>query len=250
VFSRIFCRVDDVERLDGTILIVTSIFAHRGHHVYFPENSAAAIAAANDVGADGVEFDVWLTSDKFLIVNHDRTVGGQSIPATRRVDLAREGEITSLDDAVHAAGPLRINVEIKSTRSVPYNLAVARDVAAFLDASSVSAQCLVSSFSLAVCDEVRRVSPERRVGWLAERRPAAFVLDQVTSHRLTSAHLAFSRVNAAVADDARQRGVELHVWTPNLARDIGRMLELGVGAVITDDVVLARRLRDGLGPTE
>ena len=228
---------------------MTSIFAHRGHHVHFPENSTGAIAAARDVGADGVEFDVWLTSDKFLIVNHDRTVGGQSIPATRRDDLAHGGEIASLDDVLVAAGPLRINVEIKSTRSVPYNLAVAREVAAFLDASSVSAQCLVSSFSLAICDEVRRVSPERRVGWLAERRPAAFVLDQVTKHRLTSAHLAFSRVNAAVADEARERGVELHVWTPNLARDIGRMLELGVGAVITDDVVLARRLRDGLGPT-
>lgn len=223
---------------------MTSIFAHRGHHIRYPENSVAAVAAANEVGADGVEIDVWLTSDKYLIVNHDRTVAGRSIPAARRSDLADDPRLASLEEVLVAAGPMRVNVEIKSTRSAPYNQAVAREVAAFLDASAVSTQCLVSSFSLAVCDEVRRVSPERKVGWLVERRAASFVLDQVLAHRLTSAHFAFSRLNASVAREARRHGVELHVWTPNLARDIERMLELEVDAVITDDVVLARELRD------
>ena len=209
-----------------------------------PENSVAAVAAANDVGADGVEIDVWLTNDKYLIVNHDRTVGGQSIPATRRVDLTSDAELASLDEVLVAAGSMRINVEIKSTRSAPYNSSVAREVAAFLDASAVSSQCLVSSFSLAICDEVRRVSPERKVGWLVERRAAALVLEQVVAHRLTSAHFAFSRLNPSVVQEARRHGIELHVWTPNLARDIERMLELDVDAVITDDVVLARELRD------
>lgn len=235
---------------NGTILSVTSIFAHRGHHVRFPENSVAAVAAANEVGADGVEFDVWSTGDKYLVVNHDRTVGGVSIPASRLVDLTSDTELASLDEVLVAAGPMRINVEIKSTRSAPYNLSVARDVAAFLDASSVSSQCLVSSFSLAICDGVRRVSPARKVGWLVERRPAAFVLEQVAAHRLTSAHFAFSRLNAGVAGDARRRGIEIHVWTPNLARDIERMLELGVDAVITDDVVLARELRERYRPVQ
>ena len=209
-----------------------------------PENSVAAVAAANDVGADGVEIDVWLTSDKYLIVNHDRTVEGQSIPATRRVDLTGDAELASLDEVLVAAGSMRINVEIKSTRSAPYNSSVAREVAAFLNASAVSSQCLVSSFSLAICDEVRRVSPERKVGWLVERRAAAFVLEQVVAHRLTSAHFAFSRLNPSVVQEAHRHGIELHVWTPNLARDIERMLELDVDAVITDDVILARELRD------
>lgn len=208
------------------------------------------MAAANEIGADGVEFDVWLTGDKHLIVNHDRTVGGRSIPSTRRVDLTSDAELASLDEVLVAAGSMRINVEIKSTRSAPYNLSVARDVAAFLDASAVSSRCLVSSFSLAICDEVRRVSPERKVGWLVERRPASFVLEQVVGHRLTSAHFAFSRLNASVSHDARRRGIELHVWTPNLARDIERMLDLDVDALITDDVVLARELRDRHRPTE
>jgi glycerophosphoryl diester phosphodiesterase len=211
--------------------------------VQWPENSVAAVSAARDIGADGVEIDVWLTADKYLIVNHDRTLERRDVTRCTRAALEGVAPIAQLADVLDAAGELRINVEIKSTRSAPYNLAVARSVAQHLDGSRASEQCLVSSFSLAVCDEVRRVSPERKVGWLVARRPADFVLDKVMAGRLTSAHLPFSRVNRAVARRATNLGVELHVWTPNLERDLDRMLELGVGALITDDVPLAMALR-------
>jgi glycerophosphoryl diester phosphodiesterase len=211
--------------------------------VQWPENSVSAVSAARDIGADGVEIDVWLTADKYLVVSHDRTVGRRDVPGSTRAALEGVAPIASLDDVLEAAGELRINVEIKSTRSAPYNLAVARAVAQYLDESRVSNQCLVSSFSLAICDEVRRVSPERKVGWLVTRRPADFVLDKVVASRLTSAHFPFSRVNRAVAQRAANLGVELHVWTPNLERDLDWMLELGVGALITDEVPLAMALR-------
>jgi glycerophosphoryl diester phosphodiesterase len=229
---------------------VTSLFAHRGHHARWPENSVAAMAAARDVGADGVELDVWLTVDKHLVVNHDRTIAGRDVTSSTWLDLTGGPSApapASLAPVVEAAGGLRINVEIKSTRSAPYNLSVARSVAEFLDASPSSARCLVSSFSLAVCEEVRRVAPTRPVGWLTHRHRGADVLDQVVRSGLTSAHLPFSKVTPELARRALGLGVELHVWTPNLARDIDRMLELEVGAVITDDVPLARALRDRRG---
>ncbi len=222
---------------------MTSIFAHRGHHVSERENSVAAVEAARDIGADGVEIDVWLTGDKYLVVNHDRSLDGLSLPSSTFAEVSRATPVAQLSEIFEAAGEMRINVEIKSTRSAPYNLMVARAVGDALDASSASSRCLVSSFSLAICDEVRRLFPERRVGWLVQRRPADSILDQVVRSRLTSAHFPFSRVNAAVAKRATDLGVELHVWTPNLHRDIDRMLDLAVGSLITDDVLLAQELR-------
>jgi glycerophosphoryl diester phosphodiesterase len=222
---------------------VTSIFAHRGHHVTAPENSVAAVAAARDIGADGVEIDVWLTRDKFLVVNHDRSLHGRSLPSSTLGEVSRALSVAQLGEVLAAAGEMRINVEIKSTRSLPYNLLVARAVGEALDAAPESPRCLVSSFSLAICDEVRRLFPERRVGWLVHRRSADSILDQVVRSKLTSAHFPFSRVNAAVAQRARDLGVELHVWTPNLRRDIERMLDFAVGSLITDDVALAQDLR-------
>lgn len=222
---------------------VTSIFAHRGHHVTAPENSVAAVEAARDIGADGVEIDVWLTRDKFLVVNHDRSLDGWSLPSSTLDEVSRVASVAQLADILAAAGEMRINVEIKSTRSVPYNLSVARAVGDALDVAPEAPRCLVSSFSLAICEEVRRFFPERRVGWLVQRRSADSILNQVVQSRLTSAHFPFSRVNAEVARRARDLGVELHVWTPNLRRDIDRMLDLEVGSLITDDVSLAQELR-------
>ena len=230
--------------MNDRILIVTSLFAHRGHHARWPENSAAAVADARDIGADGVEIDVWLTGDKDLIVNHDRTMGGRVIRRSTRAQLEDVATFSTLGDVLDAAGEMRVNVEIKSTRSDSYNSEVARAVARYLDASSDSPQCMVSSFSLAICQEVRRLAPERKVGWLVTRQPGEAVLDQVSAHRLTSAHFPFSRVNRDVARRAATLGIELHVWTPNLERDLERMLELGVGALITDDGPLALALRD------
>jgi glycerophosphoryl diester phosphodiesterase len=224
---------------------VTSIFAHRGHHVDAPENSVAAVRCARDIGADGVEIDVWLAADKCLVVNHDRTLGGRALSSLTYAAICEVAPLARLDEVLDAAGQMRINVEIKSTRLVPYNLSVARAVSEFLDASPASPQCLVSSFSLRICEEVRRTSPARRVGWLVARKSANVVLDQVLRSGLTSAHLPFSRVSQHVAHRSRQLGVELHVWTPNVRRDIGRMLDLDVDALITDDVFLAQELRAG-----
>lgn len=229
---------------DGKILIVTSIFAHRGHHHRHPENSVAAVAGARALGADGVEVDVWLSTDNSLVVNHDRHLGGRDIARSARDDLREEPRVATLEEVLAVAGAMRVNVEIKATRSAAYNTRVARAVVERLDASPVSAQCLVSSFSLAVCDEVRRLSPTRPVGWLVTRPRSDDVLEQVRAHRLTSAHLPFTRVNEGVARRATALGIELHVWTPNLSRDLEGMLSRGVGALITDDVPLALSLRE------
>ncbi|MBQ4526466.1 MAG: hypothetical protein II998_00175 [Clostridia bacterium] len=48
--------------------------AHRGLSALMPENTLPAFAAALALGADEIEFDVRLTSDKKLIVSHDGTL--------------------------------------------------------------------------------------------------------------------------------------------------------------------------------
>ena len=227
---------------------MTQIFAHRGHHADQAENSVAAVAAACAVGADGVEIDVWRTRDGHLVVNHDRCVQGLSLPETRRPELGqlRGAPPAALEEILEAARDLRINVEIKATRSPSYNMAVARDVASYLDSSAKSDQCLVSSFSLEVCEAVRAASPTRPVGWLLSRQPALGALGEARNRRLTSLHLPYARASARVLREAAESGIEIHVWTPNLERDLGAMLARGVDALITDDVPMARRLRERL----
>ena len=50
------------------------IWAHRGASGYAPENTMEAFALAVDMGADGVELDVQMTRDGYLVVAHDERI--------------------------------------------------------------------------------------------------------------------------------------------------------------------------------
>lgn len=49
-------------------------FAHRGGKAHAPENTIAAFTLALKLGATGLESDVWLTSDRVPVLDHDGLV--------------------------------------------------------------------------------------------------------------------------------------------------------------------------------
>lgn len=50
------------------------VIAHRGASAYTPENTLPAFKKAIEMNADGLELDVHLSSDGFLVVSHDEKV--------------------------------------------------------------------------------------------------------------------------------------------------------------------------------
>ncbi len=50
------------------------VIAHRGNHVFYPENTISAIQAAIEAGAQYVEIDLRETIDSVMILMHDATV--------------------------------------------------------------------------------------------------------------------------------------------------------------------------------
>ncbi len=52
-------------------------FAHRGARAHAPENTLEAFELALRLGAEGLESDVWLTSDGVAVLDHDGLVGGR-----------------------------------------------------------------------------------------------------------------------------------------------------------------------------
>lgn len=59
---------DKASNLDGFPII----FAHRGASGYVHENTFEAFDKAIELGANGLEFDCWLTRDRRVIIHHDR----------------------------------------------------------------------------------------------------------------------------------------------------------------------------------
>ena len=66
-------------------------FAHRGARARAPENTLEAFKLAQQLGATGLESDVWLTADGEAVLDHDGLVGG---PVGRRVRRRPIGSLT------------------------------------------------------------------------------------------------------------------------------------------------------------
>ncbi|HET9543100.1 MAG TPA: glycerophosphodiester phosphodiesterase family protein, partial [Acidimicrobiales bacterium] len=51
-------------------------FAHRGASAAAPENTLEAFRLAVELGASGLESDVWVSNDGEAVLDHDGLVGG------------------------------------------------------------------------------------------------------------------------------------------------------------------------------
>jgi len=68
---------------------MTKIIAHRGYWNTkgSAQNSITAIEKAFEIGADGIEFDIWATVDDTVIVCHDPEYAGLTISSSKYEDL-------------------------------------------------------------------------------------------------------------------------------------------------------------------
>lgn len=98
--------------------------AHRGAMETHPENTIPAFRAAIEAGAQMIEFDVWLTKDKQMVVIHDATVDRTTNGNGKISDLTLN-EIKQLDAGGWKA-PEFAGIKIPTLQEVlsemPYNI--------------------------------------------------------------------------------------------------------------------------------
>ena len=109
----------------GTIQ-AQEVIAHRGFWTTngSAQNSIAALVKADSIGCYGSEFDVWLTTDNQLVVNHDATFKGVTMQdATAKVctavQLDNGEQLPTLQQYLDKAKSLktRLILELKDPRT-------------------------------------------------------------------------------------------------------------------------------------
>ena len=209
----------------------------------------AAFNLAMELGANGVELDVRRTRDGQLAVHHDAHLAdGRAIVELTVEDLnsgADHVEVPMLPEVLDACMGTLVNVEIKSERDDPdfddaYPVA---DLVTSLIAARAEQgdDVLVTSFDAAAIAAVRRADPAIRTGLLSmnQDNPKQAIGAAVDGgHGAVMPH--HTMIDAAFMEWANAAGLFVGTWTVNGADDMARMIELGVGALISDvpDVAL------------
>ncbi|PWG08465.1 glycerophosphodiester phosphodiesterase [Streptomyces sp. V2] len=220
--------------------------AHRGDPYRFRENTLDSLRSALSRGADAVEIDVRLTRDGVPVLLHDETMGRLwevdrplgSLSAAE-VRGMTEGGVPTLVEALAATEGARVMVDLPGTRDVRVARRVV-DVVREAGAADRVYYCADARAMLAV----RGADPSAEIALthtsLAPIRPTllAAIRPRWLNYR-------FSLVDRPLAERVHRDGHLLSVWTPDTARSLRRLIDLGVDSITTNRIDLLHGLRGG-----
>lgn len=226
--------------------------AHRGGSLEAEENTMPAFAHAVALGYTHVETDVHATRDGVAVIHHDETLARmtgdpRAIGDLDWAELARlrtkgGAAIPRVDQFLAEFPEIKITFELKCDR-------VAAPLADAIGQAGALGRVCVGSFSAARTAAIRGLlgpalcwSPAH-VGvaalWVAGfglplPRPDFAVVQVPPVFR------GMPVVTRRFMTAAKRHGVDVQVWTVNEADEMARLLDLGVGAIMTDRPSLLR----------
>lgn len=228
-----------------------AILAHRGGNggrLELPENTLPAFIHAVAAGATHLETDLHITSDGHLVACHDAVVadGSVHIPSTTLSDLSRLRKdgialYPAFSDLLQACGPnARFNLDPKSKEATQALAQLIRD-----DPSLLERFCVGAFFDHRIW-YLRRLFGRDLCTSMGPAETALFLAGGPAF--ADAAQVPFSLNGVAVAGSprfmrrAKAAGLKVHVWTLNTEEEILAALHAGADGVVTDEVVLAKRL--------
>lgn len=238
---------------------MTKIFAHRGSKGTHPENTLASFKEAVRVGSDGIELDVHLTKDGYLVVIHDETVDRTTngTGEIRNLTLAEikamdagswfhnkyAGEkIPTLEEVLLLLTELgfngQLNIELK-TDVIQYEGLVEKCLA-LQSAKDWPFAIVYSSFNPYTLVELKEANPSQEIGLLFESKEWADKGDAMLEKE--SYHPDLKLLDWAIEWNRNQ--LPLRVWTVNEDTDINRCFELQIEAIFTDYPEKALQLKE------
>lgn len=228
------------------------VVAHRGYWKTegSAQNSISSLQNAGKIGAYGSEFDVNLTSDGQLVVNHDFTYHGLEIYATDCATLRnpaltlKNGEIIPLLDEYFEASleypDMKLVYELKSEGNAEYEAKALPATVEAINRYGVADRIEFISFSLSACVEFARLMPNNRVEYLGgEIAPAE--LHKMGISGIDYEYPVFYE-HPEWIEEAHKLGMVVNTWTVNKEDDMRKLLELGVDQLTTNEPELAAKV--------
>lgn len=229
------------------------VIAHRGawKSETLPQNSLASLSHAIELGCGGSEFDVWMTADGEVVVNHDPTFQGLEVEKLTYKELMRKkhpnGEVLPTLKQYLELGkrqlkngskeqPTRLVLEIK-TSGISKERTLALTAACVAQVKKTKMDQLVDyiCFDYDAGLKVLELDKNAKVSFLsgsAEVTPAQLKKDGYTGFDY---HFNVLKSNPEFVTQAKALGLTSNVWTVNKKEDMKAMLELGLDFITTDE---------------
>ena len=250
------------------------IVAHRGASATAPENTIAAISQAVRVGAEGLEFDVRLTSDGIPVVFHDSNLKRMA-DSRQLVDSMTAKELEALDvgswfnrnnpefakQEYVGEGPPRLEqvLDLLSRFQGPIYVELKSDFGNVEDFASIVSEVIgrqnglhliVKSFDFELIPLIKKLCPEVETAALfvpnvmrvlRKEKRLINIAEEIGADRLS---LHFSLVTKKLMKHALKSGFPVSIWTVDSPRLLKRSTKFGIDTLITNKPADILAIRD------
>jgi len=247
---------------------LTLIIAHRGYRKKGePDNSMPAFHSAINSNADGLEFDIHLTSDRKFVVFHDDTLETLGIPKPINeitfnevisLELAEGINIPSLEEVLKTFGnKTLLNIEFKPKEDgVEELITLIHKYKLKKDPKNL----IISSFNSNPLKKIKSIDPEIPTGLLVHfsrnqiKRASSIDCDAIHPFydeipdgwiklpKRVASFLHIHYINKCFSE-AKKENMLANPYNVNLESFLKKSFEKDLYAVITDEVEKAWRIR-------
>lgn len=239
------------------------IIAHRGASKQAPENTMTAFQKALELRAGGIELDVHLSRDGFLVVTHDETlertsngkgkVGDKTLDELKSLDFGswfshefRDERIPTLDEVLWLISGWDglLNIEIKN--GPVFYPGIEKAVADAVVRYNRTNRTIVSSFNHYSLVEIRKYNPEIKTAplymagifepWEYARRMGAAAI-----------HPIFYNIVPEVMKGCKENNIMVNPFTVDDPEHIRAIACAGVDGIITNVPDIALKIVSEMG---
>ena len=234
----------------GLTVQATEVIAHRGFWdtVGSAQNSIAALEKADSIGCYGSEFDVWMTSDGGLVINHDATFRGVTMEdATAAVcgavELPNGENLPTLQQYLECGKNLktRLILELKSLRTPERETIAVEKVVAMVERMGLSDRVEYIAFSRHATEEFIRVAPVGTPVYYLEGDIAPVELKRMGCSG-PDYNINVFKAHPEWIEECHSLGMKVNVWTVNNSEDMQWLIDMGVDYITTNAPIMLQKL--------
>lgn len=228
----------------------TQVIAHRGYWDApgSSQNSIRSLVKADSIHCCGSEFDVWMTTDGHLFVNHDETINGVEIQKATAAQVRKQrlgnGEyIPTLEQYLKAGKRLKTALvcELKPHANRQQERLAAEKIVKAVARLGLNDRVTYITFSLEGMKDLIRLAPQGTEVYYLNGELSPLQLKEMGAAGMDY-HYTVMRKHPDWYRECHELGLKVNVWTVNTGDVMQECMDMGADFITTNDPELLQRL--------
>jgi len=237
--------------------------AHRGASAYYPENTLPSFEGAIAMGADVVELDVQLTSDKEVVVFHDEKISrctngrgkiaDHTLAELKKLDAGnwfdkkfQNTRIPTLSEVLGVCkNKIAVNIEIKTEAvSKMFLGGIEEESLKIVERSGMNGHVVFSSFDPRAIMHLKQIDYRVTVAVLFEKKYYGSKLpsDIVEYVGADAFNCSSSEFNKKWLANVKLNNIPVNIYTVNDTKNMKRFINMGVSGIFTNKPDILKRV--------